>query len=223
MTTPLIPRPKHIRVLPADDHPMMTAVLRSEMIKRPNIILLPQVFSLEDVLPAIERERADVVFLDAHMPHSVGEPSDSHIASILIDLTTSHPLLGIIVLTGYDNPIFFKHALQAGVHGIILKTEDPALCLAALDRVMVGNTYLSPAAQAMIDNPNNLTDLQIDLLRLMAQGHSTNKIAQQMNTSSSNVRQIQCRLRERFQVATNEQLIAVASQANILYGLNSAG
>lgn len=139
---------------------------------------------IRDTLP-------DLVILDAKLPGMNGH-------EVLMALQDLLPNLRVLVFSGYDNPILIRDMLSHGAHGFIEKTANLSELRQGIDAVSKGGTYFGPAATHSIrdlvmnpsDSPNSkdlMTDREREVLKLIAESHSTKQIAVRLGLSAKTV------------------------------------
>lgn len=177
-------------VLIADDHPLVTEAIRS---------LLADDFEVVDVVTdgtaLLERAvalRPDVILLDGAMP-----PDDGFAAARR--LKAAIPDCRMIFVTMLSEPTHISEAFRAGAKGYVLKQSAAADLVKAIRSVLRNERYLSPGisleVREAVEYPwtkpggftGQLTERQKDILRLLAQGHTTKAIAERLDISPKTV------------------------------------
>lgn len=185
-----------LRVVIADDHPpTRTAV--AEALEAHGIIVVASVASGDDAVQAARELRPDICLLDVHMPRS-GILAAADITRELPDITV------VMLTTSADDEDLFA-ALRAGASGYLLKSMDPDRIAPALRSVLAGESVLPRwLVQKMVEEfrsrprrkivlPNRdraaqLTERESEVLNLMANGLSTEEIAQQLFLAAVTIR-----------------------------------
>lgn len=133
----------------------------------------------------------DLVILDAKLPGMNGH-------EVLMALQDLLPDLRVLVFSGYENPILIRDMLSHGAHGFIEKTASLSELRQGIDAVSHGGTYFGPAATHSIrdlvtspsnspDNKSLMTDREREVLKLIAESHSTKQIAVRLGLSVKTV------------------------------------
>ena len=174
MTTPLV-----TRVLLADDHPVVRNGLRELLGGEPDFRVVAEV---DDGAQAVERALADDVdlaILDITMPRMTGLQAARELAS-------RKPELRMLMLSMHENEQFLFEALRAGASGYVLKTAADRDLVNACRATMRGETFLyAGAVTALVrehlerdaGSLDPLTPREIEVVKLVAEGHTSDEIA----------------------------------------------
>lgn len=181
------------RILLVDDHEVVRMGLRSLLEDMPNIEVVAEAGSADDAVAACERHLPDVVIMDIRMPGNSGID-----ACRLI--TQRWPETQVIMLTSYANDELIADAIRAGAVGYVLKQVGTGELMRALEAVRQGAALLDPAVTRRVlammrrqesetpDPFRELTEREIAVLRLLAEGKSNADIAQRLFLSDKTVR-----------------------------------
>ena len=187
-----------IRVLLADDHTLFRQGLRHLLAEHPRLKIVGEASSADTAVEAAQRLKPDVILMDLHMPGGGG------IQATRI-LHTEMPDIGVLVLTVSENEEDLLAALRAGAKGYILKTSDFDQLLRSLDTVAAGQAALAPEmttkllTQLSTDDAtpgprrraephHQLSERELEILKLIAEGASNRQIAGQLYLSENTVR-----------------------------------
>jgi DNA-binding NarL/FixJ family response regulator len=194
-----------IRVVVIEDHPLMLKAVLDELSSQPGI----QVVGTADhgsKLPRLVRETSpDVVILDLGMSGGNFEPISS-----VRSLLQEHPNVRVLVLTGYDDEIYIRHIVDAGAYGYVLKSDDFSLALPeGIHRVYAGKRFYSKDVVDILfaeQKPEAavLSEQELIVLRLAAEGHSNASIAQSMKVSEKRVRNLLSGVYSKFGIHETE-------------------
>src|SRR5215210_1071636 len=165
----------------ADDHAVVRSGLRMLLDAEPGLEVVAEAGTVPDALRLVRAHRPRVAVLDLNMPGGSG-------LDAIPKLRESTPETAIVVLTMQDDPAFARQALQSGALGFVLKEAADEELLQAVRLAAEGETYLNPrlgarlAAQppAPAGPPDGLSDRELDVLRLIALGHTNTEIGQQL-------------------------------------------
>jgi len=173
--------PRPIRVLIADDHPVVRAGIKNMLEREPDLRVVGEIGDGTQVEAQTRCQQPDVLVLDVNMPGL--DP-----VAATRRLTEQHPELRILVLTAYDDEAYVTGLLSAGATGYVLKDEALDTLVAAIRAVARGESWLSQRiagrlarkALARAAEPGPLTPREREVLRLLALGLSNDEIAERL-------------------------------------------
>ena len=138
------------------------------------------------------------------------------------------PELPVLILSMHDESIYAERALRAGARGYIMKQEATEKVLVALRRILGHEIYVSERiANRMLqryigspaaDRPSSvadLTDRELEVFRLIGEGHSTRQIAEELHISVKTVESYQAHIKEKLSLRTARELVQHAIQWSI--------
>lgn len=182
-----------IRVILADDHALVRQGIRLFLEEAPDISVVAEASNGEEALHLAEQYLPDVAVMDIQMPGMSGIEATRQIRA-------RFPSVHVLILTAYDEDPYVMALLQAGASGYVLKSAEAEELLQAVRSVHDGQAVLSPEAatkvarqiqaSSRIDSapvPETLTDREVEILRLVAQGLTNIAIGQQLSISSRTV------------------------------------
>lgn len=181
-----------IRLLLVDDHRLMRAGLRALLQSLPQVQVLAEAGNGYEALELAEQHQPEIVIMDIGMEGLNGLEATARMAKLT-------PAPRVIILSMHANEEYVRRALQAGAVGYLLKGAEPAELEFALQAVMRGETYLTPAVSKQVvqdylqggavkpDPLRDLTPRQREVLQLIAEGQSTKEIAYKLNLSVKTV------------------------------------
>lgn len=179
-----------------DDHPLVLNGLRYLFSADPDLHVLSCCADGEAALEAVALHQPDILLLDLKMPKMDG-------LQVLRELHNRNPRPKVVVLTAALVEDEVLEAIQLGVRGVVLKTMPPELLIQCIKKVYAGGEWLekNSVARALekllkresdMQNlrklPDPLTPRELDLIRLVATGHSNKKIAEQRHISEGTVK-----------------------------------
>ena len=175
--------PKPIRVLLADDHPVVRAGIRDALKELPGVEVVGEASDGRAAVELVKSARPDVVFMDISMPSLNGLEATERIIK-------AYPEVRVIILSRHDNEEYYWRALRVGASGYLLKKSVIAELKIALQRVAGGEVYLSREISARLRNKlpldqiararspvERLSERQREILQLIAEGQTTKEIA----------------------------------------------
>lgn len=180
-----------IRVLIADDHPIVRQGLEIVINSQPDMKLIGQAINGEEALTLVRELKPDVLVIDLKMPVKNG-------LDAIQELKKSDPGLPILVLTSFSDEERVITAIQLGANGVMLKDSAPEQLLNSIRDVAHGKSSLHPsvAHELMLkfqqsatttSLADSLTNREIDVLKCLAQGYSNQKIAAALSISTRTV------------------------------------
>jgi DNA-binding NarL/FixJ family response regulator len=211
------------RIVVADDHPLFRDGLRVLLGSVPEMELVGEATTGDEVIQLARTLQPDVILMDLKMPGANGIEATRAILA-------EHPGIGVLVLTMFEDSDSVFAAMRAGARGYLLKGADQDDILRAVQAVRDGEAIFGPSiAQRLIRffaSPHTaappafpeLTERERDVLRLIAQGQSNLEIAQQLRITNKTVRNHVSTIFSKLQVASRAEAIVRAREA----GLGSA-
>ena len=181
---------QQIRVLLADDHAVVRAGIRQFLDHAPDISVVAEADDGAMAQSLIAAEKPDVAVLDIQMPEATG-------IEVTRWVRASHPEVGVLVLTAYDDDPYVMAVLEAGANGYVLKTASPPEIIQAVRDVHEGKSALDPAVARKLMNQlasqrsqpqvEPLTERELEVLALVAQGYTNKAIGLHLGISDRTV------------------------------------
>ncbi|MCY7353371.1 MAG: response regulator transcription factor [Cytophagaceae bacterium] len=176
-----------LRLLIADDHPLLVSGLVALLEEMENVQVLEPVGNGRQLLDRLRKTPADLVLLDLNMPKIDG-------IEALKTMKTDFPETKVIVFTSYDQPKLLREIRAMGAEGYLLKSSTSTVLKAAIAAVASGETWFgeeSPdAPPGLVDDfmrKYQLTGREVEIIRLIAQGLTTKTIAERLFVSEFTV------------------------------------
>jgi two-component system invasion response regulator UvrY len=197
-----------IRVLIADDHPIVRRGLKQIVAEQPDLDVVADTGDGREIVPLVEAHPLDVVVLDLSLPGLSG-------LEVLSQLRQRYPRLPVLVLSGYPEGDFAFRALKAGAAGYLNKEAAPEELTGAIRRVVSGKKYVSPKLAEMLadslergEGPPHaaLSDREYQVFRLIASGKTVSEIAAEIALSVKTVSTYRTRILEKMSMRTNAEL-----------------
>jgi len=176
--------PRLIRVLTVDDHSLLRKGIATLVNAEPDMKLIAEASNGQEAVDSFRLHRPDVTLMDIQMPGFNGIEAISRIQS-------EFPGARIIVLTTYTGDAQVVKALRAGARAYILKGHVHRELLETIRAVHAGQKKIPPDIAAELAEhatDDNLTQREIDVLRLIATGHSNKLIADQLSITDETVK-----------------------------------
>ncbi len=210
-----------IRVLLADDHRLVRAGLRALLQSLAGVQVVAEAGNGYEALKLAEQHQPDIVIMDIGMEGLNGLEAAARLAKFT-------PAPRVIILSMHANEEYVRRSLQAGAVGYLLKGAEPAELEFALQAVMRGETYLTPAVSKQVvqdylqggvvktDPLQDLTPRQREVLQLIAEGHSTKEIAYKLNLSIKTVETHRGELMNRLNIHDVAGLVRYAIRTGLV-------
>ncbi len=172
-----------IRILIAEDQGMVRGALAALLSFEPDLEVVAQVASGDDVLPAAREARPDIALLDIEMP---GMDGIEAAAALRAELPDTIPL----IVTTFGRPAYLRRAMQAGASGFLVKDQPAERLANAIRRAATGERVVDPelAAAALVDDESPLTRRERDVLEASANGSPISEISTRLYLSEGTVR-----------------------------------
>ncbi|RGA05308.1 DNA-binding response regulator [Microbispora triticiradicis] len=172
-----------IRVLLADYQALVRGALAAMLALEPDIEVVAQVGSGEEVVDAARRSRPDVALLDVQMPGRDG-------LAVTADLRAALPSCRVVICTTFGRPGYFARAMENGASGFVVKDAPPEHLVDTVRRVHAGLRVVDPAlaAESLASGSSPLTARERDVLRAARQGGTVAEIARSLHLSAGTVR-----------------------------------
>jgi DNA-binding NarL/FixJ family response regulator len=201
-----------IRILIADDHPVVAQGLVALLECEADITVVGQAYDGCQAVELFHQHQPDVTLMDLRMPQMDGVAAITAICTLVDDAR-------IIVLTTYDSDEDIYRGLRAGAKGYLLKDAEPDELLVAIRTVHSGKKYIPPDIGAKLaermTNPQ-LSDRELEVVRLMVAGKSTQEISAALSIAESTVKFHVNNILSKLGVSDRTQAIVVALKRGIV-------
>ncbi|MDB5898086.1 MAG: DNA-binding response regulator [Ramlibacter sp.] len=197
----LYPPPERTRrqVVLADDHDLVRGGIRGLIELLPDIEVMAEASSGEELLTLMESVTPDLVITDIHMPGMDGLEAVARIRR-------GQPALPILVLSMHDTPDFVQRAVVSGANGYLMKNAAPSELQHAVQSMLATGHYFNARVARMLLEKvetcadDGLTERQVEILVMIAGGLSSKEIGHQLGLSPKTVDVHRARIMERLQV-----------------------
>jgi DNA-binding NarL/FixJ family response regulator len=212
---------ERIRVMVVDDHPIVRQGVRSLLSNCPDMELVAETDTAAAALELAAQARPDVILLDIRMP---GQPGVEAVPSFF----RACPGAKILMLSSFDDEAYVDRAIQAGVHGYILKSASDETLAGAVRAAFRGERVFSPPVidrlvqqaadygRERTQRELGLTDAETRILRLIAAGASNPRIAAELYLSETTVKRKLQDIFAKLGVATRAQAAAEAARRGLV-------
>ena len=199
----------HIRIVIADDHAVVRRGLRQVLDTEEDLEVVAEAPSLTDARRYVRGHHPDVLVLDLNLPEGLS-------LDAIPDLRTEFPATQIVVLTMQNEPAYARRALSAGAVGYVLKEAAESELVEAVRRAAAGDTYLNPrlgarvAAEPPPGPPDGLSAREVEVLRMIALGHTNTEIADHLYLSVRTVETHRAHIQQKLRLGSRAELVRYA-------------
>ncbi|MBX5440207.1 MAG: response regulator transcription factor [Solirubrobacteraceae bacterium] len=214
--------PLKTRILLADDHAVVRGGLRMVLDAEPDLEVVCEAADGAEALELGLREDVDLAVLDVSMPKMTGLQAAR-------ELSRRRPELRILMLSMHDNEQYFFEALKSGASGYVLKSAANAEFVEACRATMRGEPFLYPSAAAALirdylerarrgeETPTDpLTPRELDVLKLIAEGHTSEEIAEILHISKKTVDRHRANILEKLGMRNRVELTRYAIRRGLV-------
>jgi two-component system response regulator NreC len=204
-----------ITIVLADDHAVVRSGLRMLLDSEADLDVVAEAGNVEGARRYLRGHHPAVLVLDLNMP---GGSSLEAIPKIRAE----SPDTQIVVLTMQQEPAFAREALGAGAIGYVLKDAADDELVEAVRRAAAGESYLNPRLGARIASepppgpPDDLSQREVDVLRLIALGHTNTEIAAQLYLSVRTVETHRSHIQQKLRLSTRAELVGYALERGLI-------
>jgi two-component system response regulator NreC len=200
-----------ITIVIADDHQVVRTGLKLLLDAEADFEVVAEAGDVDSATRTVLGYKPDVLVLDLNMPDGSSLPA-------IPKMLTDSPNTNIVVLTMQEDPAFAREALQAGARGYVLKEAADSELVEAVRMAADGRTYLHPELGARIaaeppkpdGPPDDLSEREVEILRLIALGHTNTEIAEQLFLSVRTVESHRARIQQKTSLTTRAELVRYA-------------
>jgi two-component system response regulator NreC len=201
-----------LTVVIADDHAVVREGLQMLLEVEPDLDVVGKASDLTQTRALVREHEPAVLLLDLHMGRELSLVT-------LSELRSACPRTAVVILTMDDDPAFARQAWSAGAAGYVLKEASRTDLVRAIRAVGRGGRYLDPAVGGWALNDGNtvLTERELEVLRLVALGHTNAEIGQQMYISSRTVETHRANLQRKLGVSGRPELVRYALEHGVIH------
>jgi DNA-binding NarL/FixJ family response regulator len=195
-----------------EDHPLTRNGLTQLINYQIDLQVCGHASTVAMTIGGVDEAEPDLVIVDVSLP-------DGHGIELVKDLKARHPQSRILVLSMHDEGLYAERAFRAGASGYIMKQEPADTVLAAVRRILCGETYLSPRMQervlnhfaagkpaALNSNIERLTDRELEVFEMLGRGFGTREIARHLRLGMSTVETHRAHLKEKLDLKSGTEL-----------------
>jgi DNA-binding NarL/FixJ family response regulator len=204
------------KVFLVDDHPIVRQGLAQLIESEPDLVVVGQADDAYSAIKAMKAAAPDIALVDISLKEADG-------IELVKELQAQGVTFPILILSMHDESVYAERALRAGAKGYVMKQEPPATLLAAIRQVLGGEIYVSPkmgatllrrmvggkqpAAMSPIER---LTDRELEVFRLIADGNSVRDIAEKLCLSTKTIEAHREHIKEKLNIKSSAALLRFA-------------
>jgi DNA-binding NarL/FixJ family response regulator len=206
------------RILVVDDHPIVRQGLALMVNREADLVVCGEAEDATGAMLVMASARPDVLIVDISLNGPDG-------LDLLKNIRTTHPSLPVLILSMHDESIYAERALRAGANGYIMKQEATEKVLVAVRRILNGEIYVSDriankmlkhyitgASDLKCSSIADLSDRELEVFRLIGEGHGTRQIAGELHLSIKTVESYQAHIKDKLSLRTARELMQHAIQ-----------
>jgi two-component system invasion response regulator UvrY len=198
-----------IRVIVADDHPILRAGMVSVLNASSDLRVVAEAGNGAEVLRSIRDVQFDVLLLDVSMPGKSG-------LDLLRQIRKDNPRMPILMVSSFPEDQYALRSIKAGASGYITKMSAPADLVSAVRTIASGRKFITPGLAELladhVERPDSatphegLSDREFQTLKMIAAGHSLTEIADVLCISVKTVSVYRSRVLEKMRMKSNVEL-----------------
>jgi two-component system, NarL family, response regulator NreC len=204
-----------LRIVIADDHSVVRRGLRQLLENETGLEVVAEADDIDSARRYVRGHKPDVLVLDLNMPG--GSTLDA-----LPMIRQESPGTKIVILTMQNEPAYAREALSAGVLGYVLKEAADTELVEAVRRAAAGDTYLNPrlgarvAAEPPPGPPDGLSEREVEVLRMIALGHTNAEIAESLFLSVRTVETHRAHIQQKLRLGSRSELVRYALEHGLV-------
>ncbi|MEW5984656.1 MAG: response regulator transcription factor [Acidobacteriota bacterium] len=212
-----------LRIMLADDHTIVRQGLRRIIEEHPDWQVIAEASDGREAVRLANELEPDVVILDITMPLLTGIEATAQIVR-------RSPSVRVLILSMHADEAFITRSVQAGARGYLLKDSADTDIVSAIDAIMQGKSFFSPAAaSAMLDDYrrtlagrgitdryDSLSEREREIFQLIAEGHSNKSIAEVLNISPSTVETHRGHIMEKLDLHSVAEIVLYAVRRGVI-------
>lgn len=212
--------PDAIRVALCDDHAVVRSGLRRILDDEPDITVVGEAGNAEDAVALATAERPDVFVMDLGLPGTSGIDATRQVRAASAETA-------VLVLTVHDDVGYLRRAFDAGATGYLVKDAADVELVMAVRHVAAGDNYVHPSLGAALLEPEvvtarpsgpggELSEREVDVLRLVALGHTNADIAEELYVSVRTVETHRAHVQQKLGVKSRAELVRITREHGLI-------
>jgi DNA-binding NarL/FixJ family response regulator len=219
-TTPARTATREVRLVLVDDHAILRQGLRSVLERESDLVVVGEASSEAQAEAVVRAMQPDVVLLDLKL--SAGSEFEG--LTLCAKLSAAHPGIGLLVLTTFLDEDLVVRAVHAGARGYVVKDVDTTELVRAIRAIAAGDSaFDSRSAAAVVrslsgrtEPRQQLTDREIEVLRLLAAGFSNSKIGEKLYISATTAKFHVSNIMRKLEVSRRAEAVYAASKRGLI-------
>ena len=210
---------KKIRILIADDHPIVREGYKKILMSQPDMDVTGEAGNGQEVLDLIQKKDFELILLDISMPGRSG-------LEILKELKSQKPHLPVMILSIYPEEQYAVRAFRDGASGYLTKASTPKELISAIRKVSQGGRYVTEALAEKLTYflhgdaekapHEKLSDREYQVMLLIASGKTVTQIAEELCLSVKTISTYRARILEKMGLRNNAELIRYAVENELV-------
>ncbi len=212
---------ENVRILLVDDHAVLRDGVRMVLESQPGFQVVGTTENGQDAVRLVEDLKPDIAVLDIAMPEMNGLDATRAIRQCCPDTQ-------VVILSMHEGEEYLREALRAGAAGYVLKRAAAKELVGAIQRVRHGESYLDPALTRTLisdyvrqvergdETPDSLTERELEVLKLVAEGFTNRQIAFKLNISIKTVQTHRANLMDKLNLHDRTELVRYAIRRGLI-------
>jgi two-component system, NarL family, response regulator NreC len=203
-----------ISIVLADDHAVVRSALRLLLDAEQDLEVVAEAGDVESTVRYVHGHKPDVLVLDLNMP-------SGRTLGAVPELLGASPKTAVVMLTMETDPAYAREAIQTGVLCYVLKEAVDEELVSAVRLAAAGKTYLQPELGAKLaaangESPDGLSERELEIVRLIALGHTNTEIAEQLFLSVRTVESHRAHVQQKLKLSKRSDLVRYALERGLL-------
>lgn len=208
-----------IRVLIADDHPIVRQGLKQILSESSDVIVAGEAGDCRETLEKLKKGRFNLVLLDINMPDRNG-------LELLADLKKEWPRVSVLILSAFPEEQYAVRALKSGASGYLVKKSAPEELITAIKTVSGGRKYITPSLAERLANRLEIDSVEVPHERLsnreyqvfcmIGSGKTVSEIAEDLSLSVKTVSTHRARILGKMEMKSNAEIIRYAVKNSLV-------
>lgn len=207
-----------LKVLLVDDHPITRQGMKALVNQQPNLEVCGEADNAAYAIELVGRLQPDLAVVDIALKTTNG-------IELTKNIKVHAPNLPVLIVSMHDEGLYAERALRAGAMGYLMKQEASEKIIAAIQRLLQGEIYLSDKikekmlhrfvnkkGEGMVFSIDTLSDREMEVFQLIGNGYSTRQIAQKLNLSSKTIDSYREHLKLKLNLESGAELVRHAIQ-----------